>query len=104
MTEIKLSTECSEESLKFADSTLAFVDEGFKEDNKIVDLYDILDGSLDACVEDISAAHLLSFIWCILSIIHVPDMKKSADDIAEILQKNILEAVRISLAEIYGGD
>ncbi|MBO4357807.1 MAG: hypothetical protein J5813_06565 [Candidatus Methanomethylophilaceae archaeon] len=104
MTEIGTSGTFSDESLKFADSAMTLFDGGFRNDNKVVDLYDHLDGSLDASIEDISAAHLLSFIWCTLSAVNVPDMKMSADDAAEILHRNIRDAVRNSLAEIYGGD
>ena len=98
------SSKISEESLKFADSAMTFVDGGYWDDNKVVDLYDHLDGSLDASIEEISAAHLISFVWCILSAVNVPEMKMSADDAAGILRRNIRDAVRSSLAEIYRGD
>jgi|GEM_PF-2179257 hypothetical protein len=94
----------SKEAADFADSILGFVTDGLNEDNKVVDLFDSIESNLDVCIEDLSAAHLTSLIWCILSTIHFPDMDISADDAAKVLEKRILKAIRQALIEIYEGD
>ena len=94
----------SKEAADFADSTVSFVTDGLNEDNKVVDLFDSIESNLDVCVEDVSAAHLVSLIWCILSTIRFSDMDIGADDAADIMQKRILEAIHKALIEIYEGD
>ena len=94
----------NKEAADFADSTVSFVTDGLNEDNKVVELFDSIESNLDVCIEDLSAAHLTSLIWCILSTIHFPDMDISADDAAKVLEKRILKAIRQALIEIYEGD
>lgn len=94
----------NKEATDFADSTLGFVTEGLRGDNKVVELFDNIESHLDVCIEDLSAAHLVSLIWCILSTIRFSDMDLSADDAAEIMQKRVLEAIRKALIQIYEGD
>ncbi len=83
----------SKEAADFADSILGFVTDGLSEDNKVVELFDSIERNLDVCIEDLSAAHLTSLIWCVLSTIRFSDMDISADDAADIMQKRILEAI-----------
>lgn len=94
----------SKQAADFVDSILGFVTDGFNEGNKVVDLFDSIESNLDVCIEDLSAAHLISLIWCILSTIRFSDMDISADDAADIMQTRILEAIRKALIEIYEGD
>ena len=94
----------SKEAADFADSILGFVTEGLSDDNKVVELFDSIESNLDVCIEDLSAAHLVSLVWCILSTIRFSDMDISADDAADIMQMRILEAIRKALIEIYEGD
>ena len=94
----------NKEAADFADSILGFVTEGLSDNNKVTDLFDSIESNLDVCIEDLSAAHLTSLIWCILSTIRFSDMDIGADDAAEVMQKRILEAIRKALIEIYEGD
>jgi hypothetical protein len=94
----------NKEVADFADSILSFVTDGLSDGNKVVDLFDSIESNLDVCIEDLSAAHLTSLIWCILSTIRFSDMDIGADYAAEIMQKRILEAIRKALIEIYEGD
>lgn len=92
------------EATDFADSIIGFLIEGLGRDNKIVDLFDRIDNNLDVCFEDLSAAHLTSLVWCILSTIHFSDMEIGADDAAEILNDRIVQAIRQALIDIYEAD
>ena len=94
----------NKEAVDFADSITRFVKDGLNDDNKVVELFDTIESNLDVCIEDLSAAHLISLIWNILSTICFSDMDISADDAAEVMQKSILEAIRQALIEIYEGD
>lgn len=92
------------EATDFADSIIGFLTEGLSRDNKIVDLFDRLESNLDVCFEDLSAAHLTSLVWCILSTIRFSDMEIGADDAAEILNDRIVQAIRQALIDIYEAD
>ena len=91
-------------SIEFAKFILDTVEFGLKMDSKVLNLYTDLDDQLDTCIEDMSAAHLMSFIWCVLSNIAFDDMVLSADEVAEIIKKDLLDALRSSLIKIYKED
>ena len=92
------------EAVDLTDSILKPVLDRFNDDNKFIDLFDCIESNLDVSIEDLSAAHLSSLIWSILSMFRISDMGICADDAADFLKKRIIQAIRQALIEIYEGD